>query len=74
MVAPSQWLDGVCSVAPPTTLTEPGRSAQIVRSYHGTSMSGQRSPITSVTIPVSKADMPSYARTATRRPSDDAMA
>lgn len=58
---------GVCRLAPPTTGTGPGRSAQTLRSYQVTSSSGRGRPNTSVTIPVSKTDMPGYASTATVR-------
>jgi hypothetical protein len=50
---------GVCSVAPPITRTGSGVSAQMVSRYQGTSISGQAIPNTSVTMPVSKADIPS---------------
>jgi hypothetical protein len=50
---------GVCSRAPPTMLTGSAFSVQIRRSYQDCSRSGQRRPNTSVTIPVSKAVIPS---------------
>ena len=49
---------GVDRLAPPMTGMGPGCSAQMARSYHGTSNSGRGRPNTSVTMPISNADIP----------------